>query len=183
MLRLGRLHLHWSLLLGGLLFCAVQPSALLLLGYALILVVHVAGHALASAGSRPNLTGVMVHGLGGELLGDGEVTPVRRSVIALCGVLAQLALLGAALAFRDHLPPELSDAFVRRNGLMLLLNLVPMRPLDGVQAWRLFRRLRARSRAHRLRGVIEIRELPISRQVHREVGELLDRIRSSPRVR
>ena len=59
--------------------------------------------------------------------------PVAAAMIALSGVLAQLALfVGAALA-REHLPPDLAEAFIRRNGIMLLLNLVPMRPLDGAQ--------------------------------------------------
>src|SRR5229473_2260681 len=104
MLKLGPLRLHWSLLLGAALFTALQLHPLLLLGYASVLFVHVAGHALAVAGTRLSVNGVMLHALGGELVGEGEVTPLRRSLIALSGVLAQLALLaGAALAVR-HLP-------------------------------------------------------------------------------
>ena len=52
MLRLGPLHLHWSLLLGATLFCAAQPRPLLLLGYAAVLLAHVAGHAAALPGTR-----------------------------------------------------------------------------------------------------------------------------------
>src|SRR5207253_507143 len=118
MLRLGPLHLHWSLLLGATLFCAAQPRPLLLLGYAAVLLAHVAGHAAALPGTKVGVSAVMLHGLGGELLGEGETTPLRRSVIALCGVLAQLALLGAALFV--PLPPDLHDAFIRRTGIMLL---------------------------------------------------------------
>lgn len=179
MLGIGPIKLHWSLLLGGLLFCAAQPDPLLLLGYAAVLLAHVAGHALAVAGTRLDVRGVMVHGLGGELLGEGDVSPVRRSMIALAGVLAQIALLCGALAAQEHLPLELVDAFVRRNGIMLLLNLIPMRPLDGAQAWRIFPRLRARARAHKLQGPIVVREPPIPRQVKQDVNELLDRIRST----
>ena len=183
MLRLGPIRLHWSLLLGALLFCALEPRPLLLFGYLSILLAHVVGHAFAVLGTRLTVTGVMIHGLGGELLGDGEVKPLRRSVIALSGVLAQLALFTAAYFLRDHVPDDLAEAFIRRNGIMLLLNLVPMAPLDGAQAWRIFPRLAAWSRARRLRGPIVVREVPVSRAVKKDVAALLDKIRDSTKVR
>lgn len=179
MLRLGPIQLHWSLLLGAALFCALEPRPLLLLGYAAVLFAHVAGHALAVPGTRLAVSGVMLHGLGGELLGEGEVPPLRRSLIALSGVLGQLALLGAALLAAHALPADLSEAFVRRNGILLLLNLIPMRPLDGAQAWRLVPRLLARARGNRLRGRSLVREAAVSRQVEKDVKDLLERIRST----
>jgi stage IV sporulation protein FB len=183
MLRLGPLRLHWSLLLGAALFCTLQPRPLLLLGYAAILLVHVFGHALALSGTHLGVSGVMLHGLGGELLGEGETTPLRRSVIALSGVLAQLALLLGALLAARLLPADLADAFVRRNGILLLLNLIPMRPLDGAQAWRLIPRLRAAMRRARLHGPIVVREVPISRDVRKDVKDLLEKIKDSTKVR
>src|SRR5437773_12335549 len=111
MLRLGPLRLHWSMLLGALLFCALEPRPLLLLGYLAVLFAHVAGHVLAVTGTRLGVSGVMLHGLGGELLGEGDVSPVRRSVIALAGVLGQLALFAGAWAARAHLPPDFAEAF------------------------------------------------------------------------
>jgi len=183
MLRLGTLRLHWSLLLGAALFCTLQPRPLLLLGYAAILLVHVLGHALALLGTTLSVSGVMLHGLGGELLGEGDVPPLRKSAIALSGVLAQLALLGAALVAGHLLPLDLTEAFVRRNGIVLLLNLIPLRPLDGAQAWRLIPRLRAASRRRKLRGPIVVREVPISRQVRSDVADLLGKIRDSSKVR
>jgi hypothetical protein len=174
-LRLGPLRLHWSLLLGAALFCALQPRPLLLLGYAAVLLAHLLGHALALAGTRLRVDGVMLHALGGELLGEGEVSPVRRSLIALCGVLAQVALL--ALALLVPMPGDLQEAFTRRNGVMLLMNLVPLKPLDGALAWKLPRRLRD-ARRLRFRG-----EMRASREVQEDVANLLKRIRGSSRVR
>ena len=179
MLRLGPIQLHWSLLLGAALFCALEPHPLLLLGYAAVLLAHVAGHALAVQGTKLSVSGVMLHGLGGELLGEGAATPLRKSVIALGGVLGQLALFAGALLAAHSLPPELSEAFVRRNGILLLLNLVPVRPLDGAQAWRLIPRLRAWARARTLRGRIVVREVPVSREVEKDVKDLLEKIRST----
>src|SRR3954466_15292837 len=97
MLRLGPIRLHWSLLLGAALFCALQPRPLLLAGYVAVLLAHVVGHALAVAGTRLRVGGVFLHGLGGELLGEGEVAPLRRSLIALGGIAGQAALLVLAL--------------------------------------------------------------------------------------
>jgi hypothetical protein len=175
MLRLGFLRLHWSLLLGAALFCALQPQPLILAGYGAILAAHVLGHALAVLGTGLRVEGVMLHALGGELLGAGEVSPLRRSLIACCGVLAQAALF--AVAFLAVLPPDLDDAFGRRNGLMLLLNLIPVKPLDGALAWKLPGRLRAASRM-RYRG-----RMRSSSAVQKDVADLLRKIRGSSRVR
>jgi Zn-dependent protease len=179
MLRLGPLHLHWSLLLGAALFCTAQPRPGLLLGYAAVLLVHLTGHALASGGAR----GVVLHGLGGELLLDRELPPLRRSVCALAGPLAQLLALAGALVASAALHPstpvahDLIDALVRRNLVVLLLNLIPLRPLDGAEAWRIFGRLRLRLRRPTQR------DLPVSRDVRKEVSELLQKIRGSTKVR
>ncbi len=175
MLRLGPLRLHWSLLLGAALFTALQPGALLLAAYVALLCAHVLGHAVAVTGTRLRVEGVLLHALGGELLGEGETTPLRRSVIALGGVSAQALLLLLALAL--PLPSDLHDALTRRNGVMLLMNLIPIRPLDGALVWKLPARWRA-ARRLRFRG-----DLRSSRAVQKDVADLLRRIRGSTRVR
>jgi Zn-dependent protease len=172
MLKVGPLLLHWSLLLGAVLFCAAQPRPALLAGYLAVLLVHLLGHALAAG--RKGVRGFALHGLGGELLIEGDVAPLRRSLIALAGPAAQLALLAGALAVRAS--PDLYDAFTRRNLVMLLLNLIPIAPLDGKEAWRIFSRLRAARRQ-------APRELSVSRQVRKDVSNLLEKIRGSTKVR
>ena len=173
MLRLGPVRLHWSLLLGAALFCALQPDAPVLAGYGALLAVHVLGHAVAVVGTRLRVDGVMLHALGGELLGEGETTPVRRSLVALAGAAAQALVLLAALWL--PLPPELHEAFTRRNGVLILMNLIPVKPLDGALAWKLPARWRA---ARRLRT-----ESASPRAVEKDVADLLRRIRGSTRVR
>jgi hypothetical protein len=174
-LRLGPLRLHWSLLLGAALFCALQPRPLLLVGYAAVLLAHVLGHALAVAGTRLRVGSVLLHGLGGELLGEGEVAAVRRSLIALGGVAGQAALLVVALAVA--MPVDLHDALTRRNSVVLLMNLIPVKPLDGALAWKLPGRLRA-ARRLRFRG-----QMRSSREVQKDVADLLRKIRGAGRVR
>jgi Zn-dependent protease len=176
MLRLGPLRLHWSLLLGAALFSALTPRPLLFIGYGAVLLLHVAGHAFAVLGTQLSVHGVVLHALGGELVGEGEATPLRRSVIAASGVLGQLVLCAAALLLQRFLPSDLSDALVRRNAVVLLLNLIPVKPLDGALAWRLPSRLRAARRQ-------QTDELPVSRDVKREVASLLEKIRGSTKVR
>ena len=182
MLKLGPLRLHWSLLLGAALFCTAQPRAGLLLGYAAVLLVHLGGHALATFGAGVRL--VAVNGLGGELLLDRDLLPIQRSISALAGPLAQLAAFCGALTMGALLHPstpaaqDLLDALGRRNLIVLLLNLIPLRPLDGAEGWRIFQRLLMK----RLTTVPQ-RELPVSRDVRNEVSELLEKIRGSTKVR
>src|SRR5260370_26163204 len=132
MLKIGPLRLHWSLLLGAVLFCAAQPRPALLAGYLAVLLVHLLGHAVAAG--RTGVRGFALHGLGGELLLEGDVAPLRRSLIALPGPVAQLALLAVALAVPAS--PDLDDALTPRNPALLLLNLIPLPPLDGKEALR-----------------------------------------------
>ena len=177
MLRLGPLRLHWSLPLGAALFAALTPRPLLFIGYAAVLLAHVTGHALAVLGTRLSVSGVLLHALGGELMGEGEATPLRRSVIAASGVGAQLLLLLAALAAGRFLPPDLADALVRRNGIVLLLSLLPVRPLDGALAWKLPARLRSRPAPAESAALVDLS------RVHKDVSSLLDRIKDSTKVR
>ena len=65
MLKLGPLRLHWSLLLGAALFCALTPHPLLLIGYGAALLAHVTGHSFAVLGTRLSVRGVMLHALKG----------------------------------------------------------------------------------------------------------------------
>jgi len=59
----------------------------------------------------------------------------------------------------------------------LLMNLIPLKPLDGALAWKLPGRLRAARRLE-FRG-----EMRSSREVQKDVADLLRKIRGSSRVR
>jgi len=60
---------------------------------------------------------------------------------------------------------------------MILLNLIPVKPLDGALAWKLPGRLRAASRL-RYRG-----RMRSSSAVQKDVADLLQKIRRGTRVR
>jgi len=121
-----------------------------------------------------------VHGLGGELLLDHEMPPLRRSICALAGPLAQLAALAGAVMLHPSTAAalDLVDALGRRNLVVLLLNLIPLRPLDGAEGWRIFQRL-----VMKRLTTVPRSELPVSREVSKEVASLLEKIRGSTKVR
>jgi len=171
-LELGRLwgapiRLHWSLPLGALVFTGLRIAPGAWLGFALLILVHELGHALAVMGAGQRVVAVDVLGIGGLCRFEGHPTLGQRVLIAWAGVLAQAALGLATLAAWRFLGPPSSDfqadlvyAFTRTNLELILLNLLPVPPLDGVEAWgvlKLFRgaRARRRTKAKLLRARIE----------------------------
>src|SRR5258706_9498317 len=128
MLRLGPLQLHWSLLLGAALFCALQPRPLLLVGYAAVLLAHVAGHAFTVLGTRLSVSGVFLHALGGELVGNGQATPLRRSAMAAAGIGGGAWVVGGGGGVPRLVSPALGGRAVRRHRLLVLLELLPPPP-------------------------------------------------------
>lgn len=70
----------------------------------------------------------------------------QRASIAWGGVLGQLVVLLTTLLWAKSFDPashpfvaQLVSAFTTTNVIMMLLNLLPIHPLDGAEAWRLFR--------------------------------------------
>src|SRR5207302_3595691 len=102
----------------------------------------------------------------------------QRAMIAFGGVWAQGLLALAAYAFALASPPQtqlgldLFEMFTRYNMYNAAFNLVPVPPLDGSQAWKLFPLLWKRLRYGRLESVRakNAREL---RQIQREMKQLL----------
>ena len=98
---------------------------------------------------RQRLASIDVHGLGGVCRWSGTATGAARAAIAWGGVLAQLALFGTTWAWlRFHhgaastVQMEFADVFTRANLTVAAINLVPVPPLDGAEAWKIVRYLR-----------------------------------------
>ena len=125
------LRLHWSLpvglaVLGGLPF---QPARWALgLG---VLFAHVLGHAVAVtlAGAKPSA--LTLSGLGGTAEWRGGLSPLARAAIAASGVGVQLLAL-AVLAWQ-----RVGLIDLRVLEVVIALNLLPISPFDGADAWRL----------------------------------------------
>ena len=102
------------------------------------------GHALLCRFYGLWVVSVDIHGLGGLCHYRGSPTALQRSVIAWGGVLTQGALyvitwslLGMVGLLPSHFLRQLALVFLGTNLWLMLLNLLPIAPLDGAEAWRL----------------------------------------------
>lgn len=145
------LRLHWSLPLGAFLWTGGVLQPRLWLAFVLLIFFHELGHALAVRWAGAKVDSLDLHGLGGACRWHGQTTKYQRSVIAFAGVWAQGVLLVAAIALRLgswQIFGESTDAILHlytwTNLKLALLNLLPIPPLDGAEAWNLFDRLRYR---------------------------------------
>jgi Zn-dependent protease len=84
----------------------------------------------------------MLTGFGGHCAWQGDVSPLGRAAIACGGVAAQLLLLFAALALDgfglvpvDRVASTIFFAATVSNAWLIGLNLLPISPLDGAEAW------------------------------------------------
>jgi hypothetical protein len=132
---------------------------------------------------------IAVHGAGGHCTYAPAGSDRERAVIAWGGVLAQGVLLAATVIARDALGAgrfalleEVSVVFVLVNVLMIGVNLLPVQPLDGADAWRLVpmllrhleQRVDAHARAERARAQPK-NERELSRENQAKVIQLIDR--------
>lgn len=139
--------IHWSVPLAALLVARLRFEPLIWLGFLGVLLAHQFGHAGAVAISGGRLLGLDTTGFGGSCRWRGAGTLLERARVAWGGVLAQVVLLVAALGLSSWHGAS-SDAgslrycFVELNLAVLAINLLPIAPLDGALAWRLFGALR-----------------------------------------
>lgn len=153
-LELGRVRgtlfrVHWTTPLGALFFGGLSP--VFWAAFFFLVLLHEVGHALLVRRYGHRVLAIDVTGFGGMCRWHGSATPRERSIIAWGGVAAQAALLavtlGLVVAFgQPSYGPlrTLAAVFIRTNALLIVLNLLPVPPLDGAQAWPLVtRKLRA----------------------------------------
>jgi Zn-dependent protease len=155
-LRLGWLHvgtfhgapvrMHWTLPIGAFVLTGMGWAPGGWLGFVLVVLAHELGHALLVRFYKLRVVGIDVHGMGGECQWSGAASERQRAVIAWGGVLAQLVLLFTTPLWGSRLPQpphpffeQLISAFTATNTMIMLVNLIPVAPLDGAMAWRVFR--------------------------------------------
>lgn len=137
---------HWTLPLGAYLLtgAAWVPGAWL--GFALLILAHEIGHALIVRAYGLRVIGIDVHGIGGECQWTGAASEKQRATIAWGGVLAQVVVLLTTPIWGSRIPQpappflaEMISTFTATNMILIVLNLLPVAPLDGAAAWRIFR--------------------------------------------
>lgn len=140
---------HWTTPLGALVFTrfAFAPGAWL--GFFLIVLFHELGHAILVRAARMQVVSVDVHGFGGVCRWYGVPSPKWRAIIAWGGVLAQAVVLVLTAITLALAPPisslflaDLANTFLMTNAFIMAINLLPIPPLDGAEAWSLIPMLR-----------------------------------------
>ncbi len=192
-LRLGTLRgvpvrVHWTTPVGALFFTGFRFEPGAWLGFFLLVLIHEMGHAALVMRYRLHVLSVDIHGYGGVCRWAGQATGKQRAVIAWGGVLAQGLLFGATWAVltfvrvpRSELLAEIAYVFTSTNLYLAAINLLPFPPLDGANAWTLFRELR---RPRRMRPPsppsdampLEPAEPELSAENSARIKELFDRV-------
>lgn len=164
--------LHWSIVLGALFFGGFRFAPAFWAGFFGLVLLHELGHAYYVRRYGQRVLSVEVHGLGGLCTWSGKVSPIRRAIIAWGGVVAQwLVYSGAQLFVWIQGAPqsdggrEILFVATTTNLWILFLNLIPVKPLDGAEAWKLFPLL---FRRWRMRHVLALdEELRVQRALSR----------------
>jgi hypothetical protein len=139
-----KVRVHWSAPIGAFFFTGFSMNPLLWAGFLFLVVVHELGHAAIVRRFGYHVTGVRIHGFGGDCPWEGDATFAEVCTVAWGGVLAEgvlgIATLIALLAFGTPSSPilaALAFTFTWTNVRMILFNLLPIPGFDGYHAWQL----------------------------------------------
>jgi hypothetical protein len=139
--------LHWSIPVAAVVLNGFQFRPGILLAFTLLILIHELGHAVMVRLLGHRVVAVEVTGLGGLCHWSGNASPFEDSLIAWGGVLAQLLLWFATTFWLwfglDATPPsafvwDVIAVFTSTNLWLMALNLIPLEPLDGARAWKIF---------------------------------------------
>ena len=167
---------HASTLLGLYVFSGFRFDPVWWLCTLALVLLHELGHAVVVRLAGGRATEVMLTGFGGHCAWQGDVSALGRAAIACGGVGAQLLLLFAALALDglglvpvDRISQTVLWATTTSNAWLIALNLLPISPLDGAEAWAFPYLLGQRAR----RGVTRGARLPTAGKGAREQAKSL----------
>lgn len=138
---------HWTLFLGAVLFSGFALAPGRWIAFPLVVLAHEIGHAVLVRRYRLPVMALVIHGAGGECVHGGG-SKVQRSVIAWGGVLGQLPLLVLAVAARvfhfvePRFVTDLLYGLLWPNLILAGYNLLPVRGVDGAEAWQYWKRRR-----------------------------------------
>lgn len=162
---------HWTTPLCAIIAGRLEFVPALWAGYILLVLLHEIGHAAVVRYYGHEVESIDVHGFGGLCRWSGSATPIERAAIAWGGVWAQMVIFVAAHAVNLAWGPaasgpvgQLFHVATTVNLWVMAINLVPLPPLDGAEAWSLFPLLWARRRLKKMRPSIT-RLIAVPREV------------------
>ncbi len=145
------IYAHWTILLWfpwvliqGMRLIWIFPT---FLAFVTILLFHEFGHAIAARYTDTRVYAIKLYLMHGECTHETPYYETEDILIAWGGVLAQLLLVLLAAIVQYllfHFSPmwalQLSpvfDVLTKTNLILIAFNLIPVKPLDGVVAWRI----------------------------------------------
>jgi Zn-dependent protease len=142
-----RLRLHFTLPIGALVVSGGKFAPVTWAAFAFLIIVHELGHAFLVRRYRLDVDSIDLHALGGVCRWSGYASELQRAKIAWGGVLAQgvvLLIADRLLKFfpalgQSPLASEVFQVLLVANLVIIGLNLLPIAPFDGAEAWRIFR--------------------------------------------
>lgn len=129
---------HASVLLGLLLAAVLFSGTDAVIGYLLLMTVHIFGHVGLCWRHQMTLARIDLHAFGGDAVPQGRLQPASLVAIGVGGMGAQLLLamvLFVASSFAE--PSPFVEVLGQLNLLLLALNLIPLSGSDGRFLWTL----------------------------------------------
>jgi Zn-dependent protease len=147
------IRVHWTLLLGALVWSRFNIWPAFWIAFAVLILIHELGHALIVVRYGLGLSEIAIHGAGGYCRHEQSGSRFQGALVAWGGVLAQLTLYAVVRVTLLFVEPPASThlhqilwVFTDVNLWIAALNLIPFEPLDGAKAWPLVGMLAARWR-------------------------------------
>lgn len=139
------IRVHWSMPISAYVLCGFGFVPGAWLGFLLLILLHELGHAFLARAFGGHVVSIDAHAVGGSCAWGGDISYKQRAMVAWGGVLAQLAVLITSPLWSKLLPSwsffqDFASVLTTTNLVLIALNLIPVRPFDGAEAWQLFRR-------------------------------------------
>ena len=138
------IRLHWTLPIGCLIIGGLNPLTWFL--FCFILFIHEGGHAFLAYRRGFQVKSIDLWGMGGMCRWSGLPSQKDMSVIAWGGVIAQtcvLVMMGLVVLLFGYPAGGMLGLIiywlVKINIFIIIFNLIPIRPLDGYEAWKLLK--------------------------------------------
>lgn len=141
--------LHWTILPFAFIITGFKYHPVYIVAYLGLIFIHEMGHAIVVRFYNFKVHELLIHGFGGSCFWSGFATKFQESLIAWAGIIAQVIIFlffNFSPYFIDFPKNSITESifyvFIGPNLFIILINLLPIEPFDGAQAWKIFSPLR-----------------------------------------